>query len=218
MTKRFLDDDFWGDSFVQTLSCEAKLFYIYLFSNKHVKASGMYELTARTAAFETGLAEKDIAELFEALKDKVVWRPQTGIVWVKNFVVYQCTNPTWLQAAVEQACTFAVKDKPLVVAYVNHLRLKLDGKPWMRLEEALGEGVTNLVRGCSPVLSCNSNNNSPVLSDGRDTQEREDKKLSTPPSYSSDRELSKKQQQLLRSNPQEYRKRYGHLLDKGVKT
>jgi len=144
VTKRYLDDDFWSDSFVETLPCKVKLFYIYLFTNKSVRPGGIYELTPRKIAFETGLDETEISTYFEAVKDKVAWHPQTGFVWIKNFVIHQCNNPNWADGALKSIMAVAPKDKELALEALCYLKDKIQSYP---LKERFGEGFPEALKG-----------------------------------------------------------------------
>lgn len=101
MTERGFDDSFWGDPFVQDLPKDGKLLYLYLWTNKHCNQAGLYEITPKTIAFETGLNEADILELFDKLKPKVIFHPDKNLVWVKNFIKRQTKSPKFLIAVAK---------------------------------------------------------------------------------------------------------------------
>lgn len=79
----------WGDPWVRKLSKNAKILFLYLWTNNHKNLIAMYPIDPETIAFETGLSQKDIIGAFEALKPKVLYDPKTCYVWVVNHVRHQ---------------------------------------------------------------------------------------------------------------------------------
>lgn len=63
MAKRFIDTEMFNDSWFMNLSAEAKLFYIYLFTN--CDHAGIIDLNNRLAEFQTGI--KDLANTYQTL-------------------------------------------------------------------------------------------------------------------------------------------------------
>lgn len=96
MTERSFDDGFWNDSFVQKLEKDAKYLFAYLWTNKHCNPAGIYEITLKTIAFETGIETEAIPILLEQCQPKIKWYSDLNIVWVKNFVKRQSKNPKFL--------------------------------------------------------------------------------------------------------------------------
>lgn len=81
----------WKDEWFSGLPIDAKLLFVYLFSNERASICGMYELPIRFMAFETGLDEARVSEIlddFQAAK-KVYYRD--GVVWVVNLRKYNET-------------------------------------------------------------------------------------------------------------------------------
>ena len=56
MTYRQIHTEIWDDPWFLELESDAKLLFVYLFSNKRTNMIGLYELSPRQMAFETGLA------------------------------------------------------------------------------------------------------------------------------------------------------------------
>lgn len=101
MTERRFDDSFWGSKFVQSLEKDAKLLHLYCWTNKQCNPAGLYEITLRTITFDTGIEEADLPHLFELLQDKIVWYPDSDMVWVKNFIKRQTGGGKFLQAVAK---------------------------------------------------------------------------------------------------------------------
>jgi hypothetical protein len=78
----------WKDDWFSELSQDAKLLFVYLFSNEQAEVGGVYELPIKYMSFETGIPQNRITELiveFENSK-KVYYR--NGWVWVVNLRKY----------------------------------------------------------------------------------------------------------------------------------
>jgi len=101
MTERGFNTGYWTHPFVQVIPKDGKLLYLYLWSNDHCNQAGLYEITPATISFETGIPIDDIPELFENIKAKVVWYPDSNLVWVKNFIKRQSKSPKFLAAAAK---------------------------------------------------------------------------------------------------------------------
>jgi DnaD/phage-associated family protein len=101
MPERGFNTELWNDPFIQELPPEGKLLYIYLWTNAHCNQAGLYEITSTTIAFETKLPAADIPKFLELLKPKVVWYPDSNLVWVKNFIKRQTKSPKFLIAVAK---------------------------------------------------------------------------------------------------------------------
>ena len=92
---RYFEPAFWSEEDIQELTFEEKSFYIYLFTNEHCNQAGVYRITKKTIAFETGLTEERVEELLGKLihNDKIIYKD--CLLWVKSFVKHQPnTNPS----------------------------------------------------------------------------------------------------------------------------
>ena len=64
-----IDTSIWED--LQDFSKDAKLLYIYSFSNQAVRASGLYTISVRTILLNTGLTEKQFRGCLKELNGKL---------------------------------------------------------------------------------------------------------------------------------------------------
>ena len=120
MPERRFDDGYWDDPFVQSLSKDGKLFYAYLWTNKHCNQAGLYQITPSTIAFETMLSEADIPKLFEELTPKVVWYRDENLVWVKNFIKRQSISSKFLVAVAR--CLNSINNNGAIKALLDYNR------------------------------------------------------------------------------------------------
>lgn len=121
MPERSIDTGIWEHEDFQQLTPLARLLHIYLFSNSHCNQAGLYKITPITIAFETGIPITEVEPLLEALKPlKIIWYPETKLVWVKNFVRRQCHAPKFLIAVAK--CLGTIHDQQLVTDYLAYNR------------------------------------------------------------------------------------------------
>ena len=135
MTERGFDTGFWGDPFVQTLSPEGKLLFAYLWTNSHCNQAGLYEITLKTTAFETGMDEGTLPAVLESLQPKVEWYPDDNLVWVKNFVKRQSKSPMFLAAVAK--CLARVKNNGMVQDFLAYNLLHSISIPYQQYSQTV---------------------------------------------------------------------------------
>lgn len=93
MAGRYINTNFWKDSYIVDLETDEKLLFLYLLTNPQTNIAGIYELSIREMAFDTDIDKKRIAEImlkFE--KDhKLVYI--NGWVALNNWIKHQSKNP-----------------------------------------------------------------------------------------------------------------------------
>lgn len=90
----------WKDNWFIELEPDAKLFFIYLFSNERASISGIYELSKRVMAFESGLSIDRINTLFSEFARVGKAYFDGGVVWVPNLRKYHETRSPKVQTAI----------------------------------------------------------------------------------------------------------------------
>ena len=156
MAERGFQTELWTDSFIQGLSPEDKLLFIYLWTNKHCNQAGLYEITLKTIAFDTGLPLESLSEHLAQLEPKVAWYPEQNLIWVKNFLKRQCKSQSFLIAAVK--CLKAMRTNSLVMEFINYNQ-SLNLEPLCKDSGGIvlpppyhhGNTIINPVPGPSPV-------------------------------------------------------------------
>jgi len=85
---RSLQTSFWRDPFIEGCTPEQKLFYVYLITNPATRQCGVYEITPRIMAFETGYHIETIEKLisFFADKGKIRYSRETSEMFLLNFI------------------------------------------------------------------------------------------------------------------------------------
>jgi len=91
--KRYIDTKFWDDNYIINKDTIEKLLFIYLLTNTLTNIIGIYEISLKRIAFDTGLDSemvKKILERFEA-DDKIKY--ENNWIAIKNFTKHQLNNP-----------------------------------------------------------------------------------------------------------------------------
>ena len=69
MKAAYILTKFWEDPFIQTLTVEEKLLFLYLRTNTHFSISGIYEISIKTISFETGIEEEKINNILKHFEE-----------------------------------------------------------------------------------------------------------------------------------------------------
>lgn len=108
----------WKDSWFLELEPKQKLFFIYLFTNERASISGMYELSKKVMAFESGLTLKEIDAAFAVFAEQERAFYEDGVVWVINLRKYHETASPKIQKAIEDDLK-KIKDTVLKNEYMK---------------------------------------------------------------------------------------------------
>jgi hypothetical protein len=131
---RKLHTSYWTDPFVEELTQEQKLFYVYLISNTKTRQSGIYEITKKYIQFETGFSIKEVSELIQFFisKGKIAYSEITNEIAITNWFKHnRSTSPKVLKCVHEDLKE--VKDISLIKVvytkeYTEALLKELEGQ------------------------------------------------------------------------------------------
>jgi hypothetical protein len=102
MPQRGIDTGIWSHVDFCGLTPNEKLLFLYLVTTFRGNQAGLYRITERQIAFDTGLDEAAIADMLPRLAVMDIdWMPETQTVWVKRFVHHQCHAPKFLIAVAK---------------------------------------------------------------------------------------------------------------------
>jgi hypothetical protein len=101
MPYRKIHTSIWSDPWFESLPALAKHSFFYFITNDHCGQAGLYSLSLRRMAFDTGINEDESVAILKILEPKVYY--EDGWVWVVNFLKYQTSSPKFLLAAYRQA-------------------------------------------------------------------------------------------------------------------
>ena len=86
--------EFWSDSFVFELTPEEKYFYLYIISNTKTTQSGIYEISKKFIATETGYNQDTVDKLIKKFCEynKILYCDNTKEIMVLNWMKYNVPN------------------------------------------------------------------------------------------------------------------------------
>lgn len=151
-TYRQIHTHIWDDPAFEELSSDARLVFIWSFSNRHRNEACLYKITVKKIASETGLTAVKVKQaLKELISAKMVgYDFEAHILWVRNALKYQTINPNSLRAVKKDlesiGCHYFIKD------FIEHYGAMLAAHEtiWKPL-------INGLEMVCKP-----SNNNNPI--------------------------------------------------------
>lgn len=100
--QRLVNTNFWKDTYVIDLDPIQKLLFLYFLTNPRTSLAGVYEISLREVAFDTGI-DKDMVEkiLAKFCSDEKMYY-EKGWVILRNFVKHQRLNPS-IKKGIENA-------------------------------------------------------------------------------------------------------------------
>jgi hypothetical protein len=97
--KRRVASFFWDDEYIAALTPNAKLIFLHLLTNPLTLISGVYQLTDRRIAFDTGVPPDETAQILEELERDDKIKRREGFIAIKNWIDHQEMNPS-IQKAI----------------------------------------------------------------------------------------------------------------------
>lgn len=147
---RYINTSFWDDDFIQELSPDSKLLFIYLISNNLTNIAGIYPITKRRIMFDTGLTIKSIDKSLAVFQEqKKVYYIENKYIFLVNFIKHQKLNrniqtaivkifnelPDFVKLFMKIDLTKPFKGLPEIVKALNYLNLNLNLNLNSNLEE-----------------------------------------------------------------------------------
>lgn len=115
------------DDWFQGLPTDARLLFIYLFTNPSASIAGIYRLPLRTIEFESGIPTARIKELFAEFSAANKAHFDNGVVWVvkmrENQLPGSISKPLEVRLSRDIA---AIPDCPLKTRYLMHYAYPID--------------------------------------------------------------------------------------------
>lgn len=90
--QRFISTSFWDDAWVQSLNISEKLLYLYLMTNPLTNIAGVYELTEKRIAFDTGFTPATITKVMKKFEKDGKAFFRHGYVILPNWPKHQHWN------------------------------------------------------------------------------------------------------------------------------
>ena len=100
--KRCINVRMWSDSWFEGLPPDFKLVWVYLLTNEYTNMLGVYELSLKRIAYDTGLEKETLSKAFEGFaKDSKAFYLFDKWVVLPNFLKNQALNPNMLKSATQ---------------------------------------------------------------------------------------------------------------------
>ena len=87
--KRIVDTGFWTDPGTDDFTPEDKYFMLYILTNPSTTQLGIYEISAKHAAFQMGYSKETIRNLLDRFENKygiIIFSEETNEIAIKNFL------------------------------------------------------------------------------------------------------------------------------------
>lgn len=114
---RSVSTGFWSDPFVEELSPNDKLLFLYLITNDKTNMLGIYESSVRKISFETGLSQEDIKNGLKGFERVHKVRYVNNYIILINYMKHQNFNPNMKKSAIDiyNSLPNSLKDSKLIV-------------------------------------------------------------------------------------------------------
>ena len=91
--KRYVSSNFWKDNYIADLDPSEKLVFLYLLTNPLANLAGIYEITIREMAFDTGYDKDMIQKILARFERDEKIMHKKGWIVMKNWLKHQSLNP-----------------------------------------------------------------------------------------------------------------------------
>lgn len=116
------------DDWFQSLPTDARLLFIYLFTNPSASIAGIYRLPLRTIEFESGIPAARVTELLAQFSAANKVHYDNGVVWVVKMRENQLPGNTIspkVKVRLDKDVA-SIPDCPLKTRYLTHYRYPID--------------------------------------------------------------------------------------------
>ena len=155
--KRIVDTGFWTDDKVgDSFSPEDKYFFLYLLTNPHTTQLGIYQVTKKLMAFETGYSVEAITVLLDRFSNKygiIKYSEKTKEIAIKNYLRHSIVKGGKPVEDLLVKEISAVKDKTLLRFVYSNL-IEFDN---------LNASVKNILSLMNDIDNDNDNDNDDSL-------------------------------------------------------
>lgn len=122
--RRYVNTRFWADNWVvDHLNPLDRYLFLYLLTNDRTNIAGVYELSTRRMAFDTGIEERDIKSMLRRMQPKVFY--VDGFVILKNSNKHQDVENPKIKAGIDKILE-SVPSKVLTTLLDDSLSLPID--------------------------------------------------------------------------------------------
>lgn len=113
-----IDNAIWSDPDFATLTPNAKLIYLWSFTNERCNMSGLYKVSAKAAGFDTGLPQNAVERAFVELREASFVYLDDGVLWVRSRVKHLRSRGDAMAKSIRNDLAKLRPDHPLLHAFV----------------------------------------------------------------------------------------------------
>lgn len=99
--QRYINTKFWDDPYIVNLDPIQKLLFLYFLTNSLTTICGIYEVSLKKIAFDTGIDGDMILKIVGKFQDDKKILYITGWIIIANFIKHQNVNSPQIQKAIE---------------------------------------------------------------------------------------------------------------------
>jgi len=91
--QRYINTDFWRDDYIENLDPLERYLFIYCLTNPQTNIAGVYKVSIKRMAFETGLDRDMLVKMLARFQKDCKIAFIDGYIVIKNFIKHQKVNP-----------------------------------------------------------------------------------------------------------------------------
>jgi hypothetical protein len=124
--QRYVDTKFWDDNYIVNRDPIEKLLYLYFLTNTLTNIIGIYEISIRRIAFDTGIDKDMVIKILSRFEEDKKIKYKDGYIAIRKFTKHQANNPK-----INKGMEELLKEVPMeLVEWVeidfNRLEITLD--------------------------------------------------------------------------------------------
>lgn len=99
---RYINTAFWDDAYTSNLDPIEKLLFLYFLTNPLTNLTGIYEISLKRIAFDTGIDKEMILKILERFaKEKKMFYGH-NFIYIPNFIKHQNQNSPKIKSAIKR--------------------------------------------------------------------------------------------------------------------
>jgi hypothetical protein len=155
---RYINTKFWDDDYISELEPLSKLVFLYLLTNANTNIAGVYEITIKRIAYDTGIDRAYVKEILNELKRDGKIDREGDYVALANFFKHQDYKGKRLEGAKQiiDSLPEAVKKMHCIQQMQYHIDTLYENKP---AKEEKDDTVSIQYQYHIDTISPNSNSN-----------------------------------------------------------